>query len=153
MFKNIYILNFSCTSQTFVLAAIQLEVSESSSHFLIHFLSRWHLTGSCQFSPQAKQNVWVHLQVTGRASTYCTLIALLQSGDGHHLNNLLHCKWKPNLHIQIKDGNSKCTEYNSGKLFSRQEITTHLQTQIIKTRRQWKCLQFPCFSVYLISFS
>lgn len=39
---------------TLVLAAIQLEVSLSSSHFLIHFLSHLHWTGSCQFSPHAK---------------------------------------------------------------------------------------------------
>lgn len=39
---------------TFVLAAIQLDVSLSSSHFLIHFFSHLHLTGSCQFSPHAK---------------------------------------------------------------------------------------------------
>ncbi len=41
-------------SFTLVLAAIQLEVSLSSSHFLIHRLSHLHLTGSCQFSPHAK---------------------------------------------------------------------------------------------------
>nr|CAD7257264.1 unnamed protein product [Timema shepardi] len=46
-------------SPTLVLADIQLDVSESSSHFLIHFLSKWHLTGSCQFSPQEKQKVLV----------------------------------------------------------------------------------------------
>lgn len=39
---------------SFVLAAIQLEVSLSSSHFLIHFFNHLHLTGSCQFSPQLK---------------------------------------------------------------------------------------------------
>lgn len=58
-----------------VLAAIQLDVSESSSHFFIHFLSSRHWTGSCQFSPHSKQNTWLHLQITGRASTYCTLMA------------------------------------------------------------------------------
>lgn len=77
---------------SFVLAAIQFDVSESSSHFFIHFFSQWHFTGSCQFSPQWKQNVCEHLQVTGFDSTYWTFIALLQSGDGHHLNSLLH--WK-----------------------------------------------------------
>jgi len=40
--------------QTRVLAAIQFDVSLSSSHFLIHFLSHLHWTGSCQFSPQLK---------------------------------------------------------------------------------------------------
>lgn len=39
---------------TLVLAAIQLEVSLSSSHFFIHFLSHLHFTGSCQFSPHEK---------------------------------------------------------------------------------------------------
>lgn len=73
-----------------VFAAIQLLVSESSSHFLIHFLSKWHFTGSCQFSPHEKQNVWLHLHVTRCGSTYCTFIALLQSGEGHHLNKRLH---------------------------------------------------------------
>lgn len=75
---------------TFVLAAIQLDVSESSSHFFIHLLSKWHFTGSCHASPQAKQNVWRHLHTTGRASTCETFIALLQSGDGHQRSNLLH---------------------------------------------------------------
>ncbi|KAJ8975508.1 hypothetical protein NQ317_010623 [Molorchus minor] len=54
---------------SFVLAAIQLDVSESSSHFFCHFLSRAHLTGSCQFSPQAKQKTWLHLHATGFDST------------------------------------------------------------------------------------
>uniref|UniRef100_A0A8W7P959 Uncharacterized protein n=1 Tax=Anopheles coluzzii TaxID=1518534 RepID=A0A8W7P959_ANOCL len=76
---------------SFVLAAIQLEVSESSSHFLIHFFSNRHCTGSCQFSPHSKQNTWLHLQTTGRGSTYCTRIAYVQSADGHHRNNRLHC--------------------------------------------------------------
>ena len=39
---------------TFVLAAIQFDVSLSSSHFFIHLRSHLHLTGSCQFSPHAK---------------------------------------------------------------------------------------------------
>lgn len=52
-----------------VLAAIQFDVSESSSHFLIHFLRYLHKTGSCQFSPHSKQNTWPHLQLTGRDST------------------------------------------------------------------------------------
>uniref|UniRef100_A0A6B0UUH3 Uncharacterized protein n=1 Tax=Ixodes ricinus TaxID=34613 RepID=A0A6B0UUH3_IXORI len=73
-----------------VLAAIQLEVSLSSSHFFCHFLSRWHLTGSCQFSPQEKQKVWEQEQVTGCVSTYCTFIALLHSGWGHHRRSRLH---------------------------------------------------------------
>lgn len=54
---------------SFVLAAIQFDVSESSSHFLIHFLRYLHKTGSCQFSPHSKQNMWPHLQATGRDST------------------------------------------------------------------------------------
>ena len=52
-----------------VLAEIQLLVSLSSSHFLIHFLIRWHRTGSCQFSLQLKQKEWVHRHLTGLAST------------------------------------------------------------------------------------
>ena len=79
------------SSPTLVLAAIQLEVSESSSHFLIHLRRRVQRTGSCQLLPQAKQNVCPQRQVTGRDSTCCTRITLLQSGLGHHLNNLLHC--------------------------------------------------------------
>jgi len=114
--------------QTFVLAAIQLEVSESSSHFFIHFLSRWHLTGSCQFSPQAKQNVCVHLQVTGRASTYCTLIALLQSGEGHHLNNRLHCKWKSNLYTQFK----RCPLRNMTNFPVKKKSQPQFQNLVIK---------------------
>lgn len=54
---------------SFVFAAIQFDVSESSSHFLIHFFKNLHKTGSCQFSPHSKQNVWPHLQATGRDST------------------------------------------------------------------------------------
>lgn len=75
---------------TLVLAAIQFEVSESSSHFLIHFLNKLHLTGSCQFSPHTKQNTCKHRQITGFESIYWALITLLQSGDGHQRNNLLH---------------------------------------------------------------
>ena len=45
-----------------VLAEIQFDVSESSSHFLIHFLIRWHLTGSCHPSEHAKQKRWPHLK-------------------------------------------------------------------------------------------
>lgn len=73
-----------------VLAAIQLDVSESSSHFLIHFFSQQHLTGSCQFSPHAKQKTCPHLQLTGRESPYDTLIAYVQSTDGHQRNSWLH---------------------------------------------------------------
>lgn len=96
---HIIVNNFSLTFShrqflTLVLAAIQFEVSESSSHFLIHRLRRLHLTGSCQFSPQEKQNVWLHLHVTGRHSTCKTLIALLQSGEGHHLKRRLHYRDK-----------------------------------------------------------
>lgn len=54
---------------SFVLAAIQFDVSESSSHFLIHFLRYLQSTGSCQFSPHSKQNTCPHLQTTGRDST------------------------------------------------------------------------------------
>lgn len=54
---------------SFVFAAIQLDVSESSSHFLIHFFKKRHSTGSCQFSPHSKQNTCAHLHVTGRDST------------------------------------------------------------------------------------
>lgn len=75
---------------TLVLAAIQFDVSESSSHFLIHFLNKLHLTGSCQFSPHTKQNKCKHRQITGLESIYCALITLLQSGDGHHRNSRLH---------------------------------------------------------------
>ena len=75
-----------------VLAEIQLDVSESSSHFLIHFLIRWQRTGSCQFSEHAKQNEWPHRHLTGLASTVDTLIALEQLGAGHHRNKRLHCK-------------------------------------------------------------
>ena len=75
---------------TLVLAAIQLDVSESSSHFLIHLRRRLQRTGSCQLLPQAKQNVWLQRHVTGRDSTCCTRITLEQSGLGHHLNNLWH---------------------------------------------------------------
>lgn len=75
---------------TLVLAAIQFEVSESSSHFFIHFLSKLHLTGSCQFSPHTKQNTCKHRQITGLDSIYWALITLLQSGDGHQRNNRLH---------------------------------------------------------------
>lgn len=75
---------------SFVFAAIQFDVSESSSHFLSHFLSNRHCTGSCQFSPQSKQNVCPHLHTTGRASTYDTLIAYVQSAEGHQRSNLLH---------------------------------------------------------------
>lgn len=78
------------TFSTFVLAAIQLDVSESSSHFFIHFFKISHFTGSCQFSPQEKQNTCPHLQLTGRHSLYCTFMTLLQSGEGHHRKSLLH---------------------------------------------------------------
>ena len=71
-----------------VFAEIQLLVSLSSSHFLIHFLMRWHLTGSCQFSLQAKQKEWPHAHFTGFGSTCCTLTALLQSGLGHQRSSL-----------------------------------------------------------------
>ena len=74
-----------------VLAEIQLLVSLSSSHFLIHFLMRWHLTGSCQFSLQAKQKEWPQAHLTGLGSTCCTFTALLQSGLGHQRSSRLHC--------------------------------------------------------------
>jgi len=86
-------------SITFVLAAIQLDVSESSSHFLIHLRNSAHRTGSCQLFPHAKQNVCPQRHVTGRDSTCWTLITLLQSGLGHHLNSLLHYKEKLSLLI------------------------------------------------------
>ena len=103
-----------------VLAEIQFDVSESSSHFLIHFLIRWHLTGSCHPSEHAKQKRWPHLkhwihlsfefcqkikksmryyerihvcsylQRDGFASTWLTFTAWEQSGAGHHLSKRLH---------------------------------------------------------------
>lgn len=60
IYKNTYTYIHTCicleikSFDTFVLAAIQLDVSLSSSHFFIHFRNHIHLTGSCQFSPQAK---------------------------------------------------------------------------------------------------
>ena len=88
-----------------VFADIQLDVSESSSHFLIHFLIRWQRTGSCQFSEQAKQNLCPHRHVTGRDSTWDTLIALVQSGLGHHLKimnqHLQSCILIPNLIVLL----------------------------------------------------
>ena len=77
-----------------VLADIQFEVSESSSHFLIHFFIKWQRTGSCQFSEQAKQKVWPQRHLTGRASTWDTLTALGQLGAEHHLIKRLHWKRK-----------------------------------------------------------
>ena len=46
--------NFCKCMRTFVFAAIQFDVSLSSSHFRIHFRSQKHFTGSCQFWPHAK---------------------------------------------------------------------------------------------------
>ena len=73
-----------------VLAEIQFDVSESSSHFLIHFLIKWQRTGSCQFSEQAKQNTWPHAHFTGRDSMCDTRTAFEQLGAGHHRINRLH---------------------------------------------------------------
>lgn len=94
-----------------MLAAIQLEVSESSSHFLIHLRRRAQRTGSCQLLPQAKQNVWPQRHVTGRASTCCTRITDEQSGLGHHRSNRLHCAAHP---TDIETHSVK-THRNAGK--------------------------------------
>ena len=98
--------SFSITApqvgHSLVLAEIQLDVSESSSHFLIHFLIKWQRTGSCQFSEHAKQNEWPHRHLTGLASTVDTLIALEQLGAGHHRNKRLHCMKLPNKKMEPK---------------------------------------------------
>lgn len=83
---------------SFVLAAIQLDVSESSSHFLIHLRSRRHCTGSCHCSPHSKQKMWPHLHSTGRGSTYCTFMAKLQSAEGHQRSKRLHYNRNRSLH-------------------------------------------------------
>lgn len=83
---------------SFVLAAIQLEVSLSSSHFLIHLFNHLHLTGSCQFSPYLKQNWHPHFQRSCLASEYWTFTTWWQSGAGHHFNSRLH--WHTNYKIK-----------------------------------------------------
>ena len=58
---------------SFVLALIQLEVSESSWHFFIHSLSSLQLAGSCHSYEHPKQNRCLHdSHRTGRASDCCT---------------------------------------------------------------------------------
>lgn len=91
MIKNYFYIKTKACNFTLVLAAIQLDVSESSSHFLIHFLNKLHFTGSCQFSPHTKQNTCKHRQITGLESIYWALITLLQSGEGHQRKSRLHC--------------------------------------------------------------
>ena len=98
--------------QSFVLALIQLDVSESSIHFWSHFFKYgqqiWNkgkrlqktaqksqmklgfLTGSCWSFMQTKQNECPHEHVTVLASTCGTLITFSQFGEGHHFNKLLH---------------------------------------------------------------
>lgn len=75
---------------SFVLAAIHVDVSESSAHFFIHFFNKRHWTGSCQFSPHSKQKICPHLHTTGLDSTCITLIAYVQSADGHQRSSRLH---------------------------------------------------------------
>ena len=68
---------------SFVLAWIQLYVSESSSHFFFHNLSKSHWTGSCHFEPQEEQSVSPHSHATSIPTLWsCDWIFMtkLQSG-------------------------------------------------------------------------
>ena len=75
-----------------VLAEIQLAVSESSAHFLVHRLTSPHGAGWWSVAAQPKQKQWPHRQVTVGtilSRSFCLTphsTAFSQSGAGHHLS-------------------------------------------------------------------
>ena len=68
--RLIHIVHLPHFGHSLVLAEIQFDVSESSSHFLIHFLIKWQRTGSCQPSEQEKQKTWPHLKQINNAMKF-----------------------------------------------------------------------------------
>jgi len=84
---------------SFVLAWIQLYVSESSSHFFFHNLSKSHWTGSCHFEPHDEQSVSPHSHATSIPTLWsCDWIFMtkLQSGvlqKSIDLEKILETHW------------------------------------------------------------
>lgn len=113
--------------QGFVCTVIQLTVSDSSRHFLVHSFHIKHEQGECASDTQLKQNCKPQEHSTSQNSSFSTLIAFPQWGIlGHHLTILLSSMYDSRRNRSNFAARSGCLVLTSFLTIASSQIALHL---------------------------